>query len=420
MIALVSGLTELVALWTQSALAAMVTTDGFQWPIDAAMVGTVVPWVGMAMGLLLVHAVSSGIRRSRAFTERVLIVGTSPLVSVLIDEIEQQPGARFTIIGVIDDAPDGGRTAGLSLRLGSIERLGDVIEATEPDRIVIALADRQGPVPVEPLLDSRVRGVAVEEGINFFERVTGKLAIEALPASSLILSDGFRHSDFVRSDFSMALVRGASLLCAAAGLILLMPLLAIIAIAIRLDSRGPIFFVQDRVGRGGHPFGLIKFRTMHVQSGRRSEWVRDNVDRITGVGRWLRRFRLDELPQFVNVLRGEMNLVGPRPHPVSNYQLFLERIPYYGLRSAVRPGITGWAQVRYGYANSLEEETEKMRYDLYYIKHRSVWLDLQILGETVALLAADGRSHESARRAPGRVESWPDRWHGTATRVASR
>jgi lipopolysaccharide/colanic/teichoic acid biosynthesis glycosyltransferase len=306
----------------------------------------------------------------------------------------------------------------MTLRLGSLDRLGDIIDATLPDRIVLALAETQGPMPVGPLLDSRVRGVRIEEGINFFERLTGKLAIEALPPTSLILSDGFRHSDFVRSDFSMAVVRGASLLCALVGLVLLTPILAIIAAAIRLDSAGPIFFVHKRVGRGGRPFGLVKFRTMHVNDGPRSEWVRDNADRITAVGRWLRRFRLDELPQFVNVIRGEMNLVGPRPHPLSNYQLFLDRIPYYALRSAVRPGITGWAQVQYGYANGLEEETEKMRYDLYYIKHRSLWLDLRIMFETVAVLTFDSHSHESVRHA--QAKPWRDGWRGTPSGVASR
>jgi exopolysaccharide biosynthesis polyprenyl glycosylphosphotransferase len=349
--------------------------------------------------------------------ERVLIVGTHPVVDVLIDELEEQTDPHFTIIGVIDDAPEGSRTPDVSLRLGSLDRLGAIIEATRPARIVIALADREHPVPVGPLLDSRVRGVPVEEGINFFERVTGKLAIEALPPTSLILSDGFRHSDFGNSDFSMAIVRAASLLCAIVGLVLMLPLLAIVALAIRLDSAGPVFFVHPRVGRGGRPFGLIKFRTMQVDNGPHSEWVRDNAGRITRVGRWLRRFRLDELPQFVNVLRGEMNLVGPRPHPMSNYQLFLEHIPYYALRSAVRPGITGWAQVRYGYANGLEEETEKMRYDLYYIKHRALWLDLRILVETVAVLF-DHTNHESARRAHAHV--WHSGWRGTASGVASR
>src|SRR5207244_708155 len=152
-------------------------------------------------------------------------------------------------------------------------------------------------------------------------------------------------------------------------------LVGLVARASELDSRGPGFFVQDRVGLGGKRFRMIKFRTMHPVTGTASEWVRDNGHRITRVGRWLRKFRLDELPQLVNILRGDMNLVGPRPHPVSNLALFVvmlrnapecgERIPYYSLRSTVRPGLTGWAQVRYRYANDLEEEIEKMRYDLF-------------------------------------------------------
>ena len=197
---------------------------------DERLRADVFVWAGAGLAILLVRALSIGIRRSSAFKERVLIVGTSPLVDTIIDELEQQAEHRFTIIGVIDDAPNGQRTPGLSLRLGLIDRLGDIIDATNPNRIVIALADRQGPVPVEPLLDSRVRGVAVEEGINFYERVTGKLAIEALAPSSLILSDGFRHSDFVRSDFSMAFVRAASLLCAIVGLFVLLPVMAAIRV----------------------------------------------------------------------------------------------------------------------------------------------------------------------------------------------
>jgi lipopolysaccharide/colanic/teichoic acid biosynthesis glycosyltransferase len=164
------------------------------------------------------------------------------------------------------------------------------------------------------------------------------------------------------------------------------PLLAAIAILVKLDSRGPVLFVQERAGRHGRPFGLLKFRTMHPTTERPSEWVLDNVHRITRVGKYLRRFRLDELPQLVNVLRGEMNLVGPRPHPTSNHATFMAHIAYYGLRSTVRPGVTGWAQVRYGYANNLEEETEKMRYDLYYIKNRSLWLDCRILVWTVGIM----------------------------------
>ena len=197
------------------------------------------------------------------------------------------------------------------------------------------------------------------------------------------------------------------------GLVALSPVIGAIAIAIRLDSPGPVLFVQERVGRAGRRFLLLKFRTMYVTDAAHSEWARDNADRITRVGLWLRRFRLDELPQFVNVLRGDMDLVGPRPHPVSNFSLFVtvlrnspecgEQIPYYSIRSMARPGITGWAQVRYRYANNLEEEIEKMRYDLYYVKHRSFWLDLRILADTVKTVlggreSLDGRAGAASGR----------------------
>jgi lipopolysaccharide/colanic/teichoic acid biosynthesis glycosyltransferase len=182
------------------------------------------------------------------------------------------------------------------------------------------------------------------------------------------------------------MARAMSLVVAAVGLIVLLPLFALIAIAIKLDSAGPVLFVQDRTGKDGRPFPLFKFRTMHPSQEHRSEWVQDNDERVTRVGRWLRRCRADELPQFVNILRGEMNLVGPRPHPVSSQQLFEERIAFYSLRSAVLPGLTGWAQVRYRYANTLEEEEEKMRLDLYYIKNRSLWLDAKIIVWTVGIM----------------------------------
>jgi lipopolysaccharide/colanic/teichoic acid biosynthesis glycosyltransferase len=172
-----------------------------------------------------------------------------------------------------------------------------------------------------------------------------------------------------------------------------------LALIVILDSPGPVFFVHDRVGLRGRRLKLLKFRTMHPAQGPTSEWVCDNANRITRVGRWLRKYRLDELPQLINVVRGELNLVGPRPHPVSNVELFTQHIPFYSLRAAVRPGLTGWAQVRQGYANGLEEETEKMRYDLYYIKHMSAWLDLRILLETVRTVVAGRESFEPLIRA---------------------
>ena len=161
-------------------------------------------------------------------------------------------------------------------------------------------------------------------------------------------------------------------------------------------------FFQDRAGKNGQAFRLWKFRTMHPAESHRSEWVQDNFDRITRLGRFLRRFRIDELPQLVNILQGEMNLVGPRPHPMSNQEIFMERIAYYGLRSTVRPGVTGWAQIQYGYANNIDEETEKMRYDLYYIKNRSLWLDLTIVVRTFAIMLLGSGSSKVRSRVPPR------------------
>jgi len=264
------------------------------------------------------------------------------------------------------------------LLVGPLARLAAIVEEMRPDRIVIALADRRGRLPVHELLQARVQGIAIEDGVQFYERLTGKIAIEALTPHDLISSPDFR-----KSHVDLAFGHALSLVVSLIALAVLLPLFALIALAIKLDSPGPVFFVQSRVGLRGRPLQLLKFRTMHPVDRSASEWVCDNCDRITRVGQWLRRYRLDELPQLVNVLQGEMNLVGPRPHPVSNFELFKQHIPYYWLRSVVRPGLTGWAQVRQGYANGLEEETEKMRHDLYYIKHMSAWLDLRILFSTV-------------------------------------
>jgi exopolysaccharide biosynthesis polyprenyl glycosylphosphotransferase len=317
--------------------------------------------------------------RKRIVISRVLILGNGPIVSKLIDALESSPAPRYVLTGVLDNQPLLENTR--AVWLGRLDRLAVIVEQVRADRIVVALPDRRGQLPLLPLLESRARGVVVEDALEFYERLSGRMAIEALTPGSLIAAPGFRNHGTPEQ-----VARAFSVAAALAGLVLLSPLLAAIALAIKIDSDGPVLFVQERIGRDGEPFDLLKFRTMRPQNERRSEWVQDNCDRITRIGRWLRRFRLDELPQLVNIVRGEMNLVGPRPHPTCNQGTFMERIAYYGLRSTVRPGVTGWAQVRYGYANNIEEETEKMRYDLYYIKNRSLRLDLDILIRTVRIM----------------------------------
>jgi exopolysaccharide biosynthesis polyprenyl glycosylphosphotransferase len=331
------------------------------------------------LGVLVpLRIVSYGLMRKRLFTDRVLILGRGPLAEKIIREIEARPYLGYEIVGVADDASGSDLTPYGYPLLGPLESLDKVLKETDPNRIILAMAERRARLPVRQLLDARMNGLAVEDAVNAYERFTGKIAIESLTPSNLIFA-----SDFRKSRLDLAAGRAASLVVAVVGLVLCAPLLGLIALAIKLDSAGPVFFIQERLGMRSRRFRLVKFRTMRVAENSTSEWVLDNCDRITRVGKWLRKFRLDEVPQFINVIRGDMNLVGPRPHPASNVELFGEGIPYYSLRSAVRPGITGWAQIRFGYANNLEEETEKMRYDLYYIKHLSFGLDLRILFDTV-------------------------------------
>jgi exopolysaccharide biosynthesis polyprenyl glycosylphosphotransferase len=315
-----------------------------------------------------------------ALAERVLILGSGPLAWQIVEEMQTTSLVAGEILGCVaeSDTPFRVVAAAKLPVLGTLTQLEQIIQKVEPDRIIVALSERRGRLPVRVLLEARMTGILVEDGIEVHERLTGKLAIESLSPSFLIFS-----KDFKKSRIQMALRRAVSLIVAGIGIFGSSFFMLFIAIAIKIDSSGPIFFVQERAGVGGRTFRLIKFRTMRPDAQASSVWEQDNRYRITRVGKWLRRFRLDELPQFFNVLRGDMNLVGPRPHPVSNYKFFMEHIPYYSLRSAVRPGMTGWAQVRYAYANNLEEETEKMRYDLFYIKNLSLWLDLRIILDTI-------------------------------------
>jgi exopolysaccharide biosynthesis polyprenyl glycosylphosphotransferase len=352
----------------------------------------------MTVLTFVVRSVAAGVRRKKVLARRIVILGSGPIASRLIEEIETAGKPRYVVAGLVAPRPPK-EPAAAHRWLGRFDELGAIVERVRPSRIVVALDDRRNHLPLKPLLESRIRGVVVEDALEFYERLTGKMAIEALTPGTLILSNGFRNHGVHE-----IAGRVVSLVCAAIGMLLALPLLAAIALAIKIDSRGPVMFVQDRAGRDGRPFRLLKFRTMHPSDERRSEWVHDNEARITRLGRWLRRFRFDELPQLLNVLRGDMNLIGPRPHPTVNQQLFVEQIAYYGLRSTILPGVTGWAQIRYGYANNLDEETEKMRYDLYYIKNRSIWLDFRILVETIGTVLFGGGA-SSVRQV--RREAWP-------------
>lgn len=331
-----------------------------------------------------------------------LVLGSGSCVRELVREITARPDAGYALIGVVTNDT---LTVGIPV-LGALDDLQPVLQQHAPQVIIVAFPHQSAGRFDAQLLDARVsRNISIEQGEAVYEKLTGKLPIETLAPGSLIYSGKFRCGP--AAQFCSRLL---SLSCALAAVLVLAPLLLLIAVLIRLDSPGGAFFVQERIGCGGKPFRLYKFRTMRPDPGHKSEWEGDNIHRITRIGSWLRKYRLDELPQFFNVLAGDMNLVGPRPHPACSLELLqlVSRntpvcgmpIPYYSLRYSVRPGITGWAQVRYRYANSIDEELEKLRYDLYYIKHAGFWFDIRILLETVGTIWHGQKKPVVARPVP--------------------
>lgn len=349
---------------------------GAQFALSLAMVTTVI---------LGVRTIGYSVMSRQIFSDPVLILGTGPLARKIADEIETAPDSRYFVLGLIDENADNQvdllPVAGYPV-LGNIDCLEDTIRKLHPARIIVALRERRGRLPVRELLASSVNGTVVEDGHEVFERATGKLAIENLNPSTLLFSDTFKKTRTER-----VVRRAYNLVLAGLGLVLVAPLMALIAVFVKMESEGPVFFVQERAGLGGNPFRLFKFRTMReLRRHSDSIWDRDNRSRLTRFGKWLRDTHLDELPQFLNVLKGDMDLVGPRPEMATNVRAMEEEIPYYAIRHSVRPGLTGWAQVRHGYSVTLEDVTEKIRYDLYYIKNMSFWLDLRILIDTAKIM----------------------------------
>src|SRR5437773_4917838 len=334
----------------------------------------------LVLGLVLpLRAVSQGMV-ARGTVQRVLILGTGPLARKIVEGIEVAATPHYSVVGMVHDggnaeSPPPSPAWSPALPTGGLEEMERLIEELCPDRLVVALNERRGRLPVWALLSSCASGLRVEDGVEFYERLTHKLAIESLSPSFLIF-----HRVLQKSALQLGVRRALSVAAAAVGLVLAAPLMAVVAVLVKLDSAGPVFFTQERVGFRGRIFRLIKFRTMRGDTPDDHElWRRDDEPRLTRLGRQMRDTHLDELPQFFNVLKGDMDMVGPRPEMARNVQSMTEHIPYYGLRHTVRPGMTGWAQIKQGYALSQAEVTEKMRYDLYYIKHMSLWLDLRIL-----------------------------------------
>jgi sugar transferase (PEP-CTERM system associated) len=333
--------------------------------------------VVLAVSLLCWRQAYAWIVQQPFFRERVYVLGTGERAQRLLNGLRQRSELGIEVVGWT------GNIEGEVTRDSAAKHLLGVAQERRFHRVIVAMPDRRGTLPVEELLNLRLEGVKVEEATSWLEKLNGRIEVEQLYPSWLIFAEGFRFSIFSR-----VLRRMVNLVTALVGLVLALPLLPFIALAIRIDSKGPVFYGQQRVGQGNKDFKCYKFRTMRqdAEADTGATWATDDDPRITRAGKFLRLSRLDEIPQLWCVLKGDMGFVGPRPERPEFVEWLSREIPYYSVRHVVRPGITGWAQVQYKYGNTLEDAREKLQYDLFYIKNASVGLDLLILFQTIKIV----------------------------------
>jgi sugar transferase (PEP-CTERM system associated) len=318
------------------------------------------------------------------FGEKILIVGSGTLAIEIAREMLERPDAGYRIAGFVGNDPE---LLGKSLInprvIGLTSELDHVVRREGIDRIIVAMGERRGQLPTSELLHLSLAGtVNIEEGASFYERVTGRVSLNMIRPSWLIFSGRGRQTRI--SGIARNVVHR---LVAVIGGLLSLPIAIVTAILIKLDSRGPIFYKQERVGKNGSVITVLKFRSMRTDAEKAGPvWASADDDRTTRVGRVIRKLRIDEIPQFWNIVRGEMDFVGPRPERPHFVSQLAEEIPYYEQRHLIAPGLTGWAQIKYPYGASIEDARQKLQYDLYYIKNQSLMLDAIILFETIKII----------------------------------
>jgi sugar transferase (PEP-CTERM system associated) len=381
---LVHSKTELVVRVLQSAGAAAIVLAVVTALIPALIIGHGILITSLCLLLVAVpigRLAFDGLAHGPHLEERILILGSGRIARTLARQIFSQHDFAYRIVGFVEEDP-ARRPSADPLSLGTAADLPTLIARHQIDRVIVGLTDRRGRMPIRELLQAKLSGVRVEDAATTYERITGKILLDDLKPSWFIFSDGCRAARGTR-----LVKRAVDVILASIGLLCAAPLMLLTAIAVRLDSPGPIFYRQDRVGENGRVFTLCKFRSMRTDAERGTPiWAKDRDERVTRIGRFLRVTRLDELPQLWNVLRGNMSFVGPRPERPYFVDQLAAAIPFYTERHCVKPGVTGWAQVRYRYGSSVEDAMEKLQYDLYYVKHLSIIFDLTIVADTVKVI----------------------------------
>jgi len=314
--------------------------------------------------------------------EKILVVGTGPTAMDTAQAVWERRDAGYRIVGFVsENGLKPGDKLGRSEIVGMTNELEHVLRSEKIDRVVIAVRERRGAFPTEALLKMSLAGdISIEECTSFFERITGKVHVDMLRPSWLIFAGRSRDSR-LKVVFREAIHRMLALI----GIIISLPIALITALLIKLESRGPVLYKQERVGKNGKPFKVIKFRSMRqdAEADGKPVWAVANDDRTTMVGKFIRKVRIDEIPQFINILRGDMSFVGPRPERPHFVKQLATEIAYYEHRHLVAPGLTGWAQIKYPYGASVDDARQKLQYDLYYIKNQTLALDLVIVFETI-------------------------------------
>jgi sugar transferase (PEP-CTERM system associated) len=312
--------------------------------------------------------------------ERLLLIGTNPSTVTLARELRERKDLGIEIVGFVDQIPRPALPDDDVNIVGTLDDIPDIVKGRHVDRVVVSLADARGRLPMDRLLEMKLDGVRFDHLASVYEECTGKIAVENLRPSWFIFSSGFRKSRFLETA-----KRSLDVVASGIGLILTGPLMGLVAIAVKVSSPGPALYHQKRVGLHGRVFTVHKFRSMRVDAEKDTGavWATEGDTRVTPIGRFLRKARLDELPQFWNVLRGDMSFVGPRPERPEFVRELTKQIPFYGQRHAVRPGLTGWAQVNFRYGATVADSMEKLQRDLFYIKNLSIALDLFIILKTI-------------------------------------
>ncbi|PZP18669.1 MAG: sugar transferase, partial [Sphingomonas hengshuiensis] len=340
-----------------------------------------------AMGLSIVGLISLRILLgktlgSQAFKRRIVVLGAGSRAQRL-KTLSQTPGSAFVVVGYVSMS-EANRVIPEAIARDAIYNLADHVVLLNASEVVLALEERRNSLPLKDLLRIKTTGVHVNEISTFLERETGRVDLDSVNPSWLIFSDGFSSGRMLSSAFKRLFDIAASLMLLA----LTMPVMAMTAIAIKLESKGPVFYRQRRVGLYNVGFDIIKLRSMRqdAEAAGKAVWAEKDDPRITRVGRFIRKVRIDELPQAWSVLKGEMSFVGPRPERPQFVEDLEQKLPYYAERHMVKPGITGWAQINYPYGASIEDARQKLEYDLYYAKNYSPFLDLLILIQTIRVV----------------------------------